>query len=616
MSTVTKPRPKTAKRKRAAPAKTKTSHKTDVKVLTIADLHVSKLNMRHGKTAPDIDDIYPSILDSGVHQSLLVRKEGKGYGVIAGRRRLFALKRKAKETDKAVTAPCLIMQSGNTQAAREASLLENVARLPVTDLERFAAYKALVEAGKDAADIAKTFGIRDLDVKRVLALANLNPELLTLYEDEKIHRSTLQALTLATNDQQAAWLKIYHSDDYAPQGEQLKAWLTGGARIKTDIALFEFEDYDGTIITDLFGKTGYFQDPNLFWTHQNTAIATAVREYKADGWSDIVVMERGEQFCSWEHGQRSQEQGGKIFLSVGHDGSVTPHIGYLSNHDIQKIDAILNSDADAAKTAAASKPEMSGPLNEYIALHRHAAIRASLLDHPAVALRLAVAHMLVGSDLWSVAPQAEKARKEATTDSLLTSQGAKRFAKERAWVRDCLGLTASTNDYSSTKRLAEGVVTDVFAQLLDADDATAMRVLTYAMGESLKAGTDVVEALTYALPVDMGALWQPDDAFFDSLRDKRVINAMVKDIAGKACADGSLTDTGKSQKNIIRNRMNGIGVTKDAARPDWRPRWMQVPAAHYLDRKTCPPSASNYAVRAVMTRARTTDSKAACSKAA
>lgn len=143
---------------------------TRVKMLLIADMHVSKLNMRHGKTAPDIDDIYPSILQGGINQSLLVRKEGKTWGVIAGRRRLFALKRKEKETGKAQTAPCVVMESGNVKAAREASLLENVARVPATQIEQFAAYKGLADSGKDISDIAATFAISEKSVKRVLAL--------------------------------------------------------------------------------------------------------------------------------------------------------------------------------------------------------------------------------------------------------------------------------------------------------------------------------------------------------------------------------------------------------------------------------------------------------------
>lgn len=593
MSTTTKPRPKA--KPKAAP-----KPKQDVKFLPVTDLHVSKLNMRHGKKAPDIDDIYPSVLESGVHQSLLVRKEGKGYGVIAGRRRLFALQKKAKDTGQPQTAPCLIMESGNTKAAREASLLENVARVPATQLERFAAYKALAETGKDAAAIAETFGIKELDVRRVLALANLKPELLTLYEEEKIQGHTLQALTLATGEQQAAWLEIFHGDDYAPQGEQLKAWLTGGARIKTDVALFDLADYEGTIITDLFGDTAYFQDPDLFWTRQNKAIATAVSEWTAEGWNEIVLLERGEHFMSWEHGKRTIEQGGKIFLAIGHDGSVTPHIGYLSNADIKKIDDVLKTGGEADAPAKTDKPEMSGPLSDYVALHRHAAIRASLLDHPSVALRLTVAHMLVGSDLWSVAPQKTTSRKDSTSESVAASAGAMRFDEERAWVFDLLGLEPPTEYYSPTKKLAVGDVTGVFAALLELDDSVVMRVMTFAMCESLSAGSTVIEAVTHAVPVDMEKLWEPDDAFFDILRDKRVINAMVKDIAGKSCADGALTDTGKVQKDIIRNRMAGHGVSAHKARPDWRPRWMQVPARHYLDRATCPPSAAGHAAAALM----------------
>lgn len=600
MSTETKTRP-TAKKK-AATRKPKPAPKLkrDVKFLPVSDLHVSKLNMRHGKDAPKIDDIYPSILESGVHQSLLVRKEGKGYGVIAGRRRFFALKKKAEDTDQPQTAPCLIMQSGDTKAAREASLLENVARLPATQLERFAAYKGLADSGKDAAAIAQTFGIKELDVKRVLALANLMPELLALFEAEDIQGHTLQALTLATPDQQKAWLDIYHSDDYAPQGEQLKAWLTGGARIKTDVALFEVEGFEGTIITDLFGDSAYFQDPDLFWTHQNKAIAAAVSEWKDKGWNDIVVMERGAHFTTWEHGKRSMEQGGKIFLAIGHDGSVTPHIGYLSNADIKKIDAILKTGGEADAPAKTTKPEMSGPLCQYVALHRHAAIRACLLDHPSIALRLTVAHMLVGSNLWEVAPQKTTSRKESTSESVAASAGAKRFEAEHNDVFALLGLTPFDSPYSPSKKLAEGCITEVFAGLLDMDDAKVMRVMTFAMAASLAAGTDVIEALTYAVPVDMDTLWEPDNAFFDLLRDKRVINVMVKEIAGKSCADGALTETGKVQKDIIRNRMAGHGVSANKARPDWRPRWMQVPASHYLDRATCPPSAAGQRAAQVM----------------
>jgi len=145
-------------------SKPKTQTANAVKFLPVQELHVSRLNMRHGKKAPDIADIYPSILESGVNQSLLVRREGKGWGVIAGRRRLFALKRKTKETGSAQKSPCIIMESGNVKAAREASLLENVARVPATQLEQYAAFKGLADSGKGIAEIAVTFAIPETSV--------------------------------------------------------------------------------------------------------------------------------------------------------------------------------------------------------------------------------------------------------------------------------------------------------------------------------------------------------------------------------------------------------------------------------------------------------------------
>lgn len=61
MTTITKSRPKPTRNKsKGSAAKSKSKHKLsrDIKWFNVADLHVSKLNMRHGKDAPDIEDIY------------------------------------------------------------------------------------------------------------------------------------------------------------------------------------------------------------------------------------------------------------------------------------------------------------------------------------------------------------------------------------------------------------------------------------------------------------------------------------------------------------------------------------------------------------------------------
>ena len=91
-------------------------------------------------------------------------------------------------------------------------------------------------------------------------------------------------------------------------------------------------------------------------------------------------MERGSGFHEWSYTKRPIEAGGKVFISVGNDGEVTAHIGYLTHEDAKKIQTILSGEDEAdSKKTSMQKPEMSGPLKEYVTLHRHSAIRAACL---------------------------------------------------------------------------------------------------------------------------------------------------------------------------------------------------------------------------------------------
>lgn len=144
-----------------------------MKSIPLSALQVSKLNMRHGRKKPDVSDILPSIRQHGVRQSLLVRQEGEVYGVIAGRRRLFALKEIAKDTGIDVSVPCIVMREDSDAEAIEASLIENVARLPATEMEQYVAFKKLNEEGRTLDEISAYYGVTPLTVKRVLALASL-----------------------------------------------------------------------------------------------------------------------------------------------------------------------------------------------------------------------------------------------------------------------------------------------------------------------------------------------------------------------------------------------------------------------------------------------------------
>jgi ParB family chromosome partitioning protein len=61
------------------------------------------------------------------------------------------------------------------------------------------------------------------------------------------------------------------------------------------------------------------------------------------------------------------------------------------------------------ETPRPAKPELTAPMQNYVKLHRLAAIRLELLNHPQIALRLGLVHMIVGSNLWMVKPEPMKA---------------------------------------------------------------------------------------------------------------------------------------------------------------------------------------------------------------
>jgi len=544
--------------------------------IPLRNLKVSKLNMRHARKAPDISDILPTIRAHGVQQPLLVRPNGKGYEIIAGRRRFFALKALAKENGEAPEVPCAVMEPGDDAAALEASLIENTARLDPDEVARWETFARLVDQGRSVADIAVTFGVSEIMVRRALALGNLLPEIRDAYRAEEIDPQTIRHLTLASPDKQAEWFRLFTDpESHAPRGQLVKRWLFG-APISTEAAFFPLEQYQGGIVTDLFGEDGYFEDAGAFWDLQNAAIAAKRESLLAEGWDAVTILETGERFWSWEHVPVPKDEGGHVFIEVFETGEVNIHEGYLAEKAYRQRQR-KNAGGDESDTPVADKPELTKAAQNYLHLHRHAAVRHALLAHPGAALRLMIAHVIVGSSLWRVEPEPQKADKEATAASLKASKAETAFAAERKDVLALLGLPEDgafvVRGNTDDLRLVH-----LFAALLKLSDEQVMRVLTFIMAETLEAGSATVEALGTHLAVDMRAYWQPDQAFFDLLRDKAAINAMLADIGGHEVAEGNLTATAKVQKTIIGDFITGQGRPKAEG---WLPAYMEFPFRAY-----------------------------------
>ena len=124
--------------------------------------------------------------------------------------------------------------------------------------------------------------------------------------------------------------------------------------------------------------------------------------------------------------------------------------------------------------------------------------------------------------------------------------------------------------------LSAGVGPERMCDLIKSSPAGDL--LLPVMAETLEAGTAIVEALGTHLNLDMRDYWQADDAFFDLLRNKAAVNAMLRHIGGKAVANANVTATTTVQKKFVRDFITGDGRKKAEG---WRPRYMEFPFKAY-----------------------------------
>ena len=306
-----------------------------------------------------------------------------------------------------------------------------------------------------------------------------------------------------------------------------------------------------------------------------------IEDYREEGWSDVILLDVGDYFASWDYVTTAKEDGGKVYINVATNGEVTPHEGKLSSADVKKRERAQQAENGEAVN---ERPELTVAMQNYLGLHRHSAVRSKLLEQQDTAIRLCVAQIIAGSSLFEVKADPQKANTDAINESLATNKAESVFAEERSEICKLLELSEDeTQSVVSQKGdwMASRDLHLIFPQLLKLDDASVMRILTFVIAETLPAQCNTLEMLGNHLSVDMSEVWTPDQTFFDLFRDKEAINSMVKEVAGKNAAEGNITATAKVQKSIIQDCLNG---KRTAKQKDWKPRYMNFPMKGYTSR--------------------------------
>jgi ParB family chromosome partitioning protein len=562
---------------------------TDTHPIPLKDLHVSPLNMRAEKKEPSLkrmaviaENILPTIREQGILTPLIVRPNNAGFEILAGRRRYYAARVIENETGEFPAIRCDVREGIDDATAMEISLTENIARKDADELTYYEAFSALIVKGRTVDEIARTYGKTEREILQYLAIANLLPAVRELYRGEHLDAGDLRLLTMATKTQQRDWLKLFKDDD-APTGHDLKGWLFGGAAIHTKCALFDLVPFAKKITGDLFSEDSFFTDVDTFWTAQDEAIAARRDTYLAAKWSEVVVLERGKQFPQWDFVKASKKDGGRVYIEPAHTGEIRFHEAYVSQSEFRKAEKQARKSKTTGKveTDAPARSPITSAMRSYLDLHRHAVVRLAIMSRPTDALRLLIAHAVAASGNWSVKPDAQRTDSKVVGESLATSPAQEMFAAEGKRVRALLAPAFKSADDEhdeaedgairvAGQRHDDELTVRVFQRLFKLKDIDVARIGAFVMAETLAAGSAVTDAFGAHAKIKTREHWTPDPIFFELIRDRQSVGAMLAEVAGKKAADKLITGKLKDTKTALAK------VAAESA--DWCPGWMAFPA--------------------------------------
>lgn len=241
-----------------------------------------------------IPELAASIQRVGLLQNLIViaSADGEHYEVVAGGRRLAALKLLAKKhrIAKDWDVPCLQVADGT---ARTASLTENVQREAMHPADQFEAFAALVAEGRPIEDIAADFSVTPLVVQRRLKLANVSPRLMADYRADAVSLDQLMALAI-TDDHTMQEAAFYDAPQWQRHPSHLRERLTEREidayrhPLVRFVGLDTYEAAGGGIRRDLFaeGDAGvYLNDAALLERLAQDKLAGIAAAIRAEGWA-------------------------------------------------------------------------------------------------------------------------------------------------------------------------------------------------------------------------------------------------------------------------------------------------------------------------------------------
>lgn len=157
--------------------------------LKIEEIHPNRYQPRERFSEEAIEELANSIKEKGLLQPIVVRRSSRGYEIIAGERRLRAMRKLGK-----THIPAIIKES-NDQESLQLSLIENIQREDLNPLEEAKAYQLLQERfGLTQEQIATATGKARTTITNVLRLLKLSPQIQEFIKKGLLNMSQARSL--------------------------------------------------------------------------------------------------------------------------------------------------------------------------------------------------------------------------------------------------------------------------------------------------------------------------------------------------------------------------------------------------------------------------------------